>query len=779
MKNKVGVALALLGLTAGSLSAQQVKEDNFTRTKVHYEVGALRYGDVTYEGSKYAVLGLDGYSDGGQVGSPTVPVLTSLLTIPFCSGVEVTVENAVYDTLPALDAKMMFPRQESRFKSDMKAHALIVDEEVYGTDAFEGEELAAVREVGIGRERNLAFLDFSPVKVNPVSGAVMVCRSADVVVSYREPDVEATMNHFARYYTPAFTVGQSINQLIPVKQVASSAPIRMVVLAPSVLRCKKLDEFVAWKRNQGLLTDVYYIDDMGLLTSAITAAFVADMFSNATAEEPAPTFLTLIGDDNLIPTFESQITTLSRLDLDEHITDLYYATLVGNDNIPDLYLGRMSARDTATLGNIIDKTLYYEQYLFEDDSYLNRGVLVAGVDYGSQGDNAYRCSDPSMDYIAKYYINAANGYDQVYYYKNLTTFAPAGVTVTGSSASIATADTLRRIYSRGAGWINYSAHGDWNMWAQPLFNTNHVGAMSNNNKPSIMIGNCCLSNMFDKYECFSEALVRHGNNAGAVAYIGATNSTLWDEDFYWSVGLRRSVSGTMDATFDSLNRGMYDNLFHTHGESYAATIATAGQMVVAGNMAVNSSSSAYYGMDMTQYYWEIYELMGDPSLMPWLGVASVPQVSIEAYDKIYVMAPPHAYVAIVDHSDMSLKAAAFADAGGYAELPMIDAAQRAQCHVAVTAQGYRPYRFDLAYLDAEGVGMPEVALYPNPTNDRFTLKASGMSKVEVVDVCGRMRAEYRVEGDCITLTTKELGAGVYLVRVTTGEGVASKRLIVR
>ena len=42
---------------------------------------------------------------------------------------------------------------------------------------------------------------------------------------------------------------------------------------------------------------------------------------------------------------------------------------------------------------------------------------------------------------------------------------------------------------------------------------------------------------------------------------------------------------------------------------------TSGQMIHSGNLAV---TQGFGGSE--QYYWEIYHLMGDPSLMPYLGV---------------------------------------------------------------------------------------------------------------------------------------------------------------
>ena len=110
-----------------------------------------------------------------------------------------------------------------------------------------------------------------------------------------------------------------------------------------------------------------------------------------------------------------------------------------------------------------------------------------------------------------------------------------------------------------------------------------------------MIGNCCLSGKFNttRYDaCLGEALLRKNNNAGAVAYIGGTNSTYWPHDFCWSVGVRNNISNTMNTQYDSDNLGMYDRLFHTHNEPYSEWYNTMGAIVAAGNAAVEAYDNA-------------------------------------------------------------------------------------------------------------------------------------------------------------------------------------------
>jgi len=785
MTKKALCALFLASATLAA-SAQQILEDNLQRLQVRYETPSVHFTSMSLDGQKYAALNLEGYTLGGEVGAPALPVMSRYIATPFCSGIEVSVANAVYDTFQLSEANFRFyPMQPARSKSD-SVHRTAFDRERYAADAPYGMPLATVQPLGIERDRNLARLSFAPVTVNPVSGQVIVCRSADITVSYIAPDVQRSLDHYALHHTPAFVSTATLNAPFA-KATVMKAPLRMLIVAGDINGIRQshsLHRFVEWKRSQGMLVDVLYTSDLSSNTTSAIATAIKQYNIEATAENPAPTYLILIGDHAQLPAFDCQLSYENQIaygwsGLNDHVSDHYYTTWT-DDNIRDCYLGRFSVTDTNQLNNIINKTLLYEKYEFADDSYLARAVLIAGVDNGrntDRDDNAWRCADPTMDYVARYYINAANGYSDVTYYKNNTAFAPAGVTVTGSSQDGGTSAILRALYDEGIGWINYSAHGFERGWGSPQFYNNEVNQMTNNGKPSFMIGNCCLSNHFNTNACFGETLLRKGGNAGAIGYIGGTNSTFWDQDFYFSVGVRNNISNTMNASYDAANLGSYDRLFHSHGESFSSHAITAGAIVHAGLMAVNSHSTNTLERDMIEYYWEIYELMGDPSLMPWLGTASQLTATATVSDSVLtVETDPYAYVAVVDQ-DLTLVAAAFAGPVGRATMELPAGRDLANATISITAQNRNPFSmpFSSASVDIGSVDMQGIRLAPNPATDRCDVQADGLSRVQLLDLMGRTLIDQPCSGTC-TLNLYAIPSGLYLVRMHTASGVSVSKL---
>ena len=691
MKQRITTLLLgifMLGLSHAWGQTLTVNHSDYSQAVYTFTAPQFNISTADIEGSNYSVVNLPDATPSTYIGRPDLPRISQLVEIPLCEDVKVTISNVQVQEMNPLRYPVM-PVQPAPSKSDRKPLPFIIDSAYYATDAFTDTPAAWVERLGIGRDRYLAMLRISPISYNPTTGAIRMITSMTITLTYQDCDMSATQIMHSRYHSPDFALGNgTLNTLPDSKSVRNAAPLHYLIVAHTSFR-DALDDFVAWKKRQGFLVTVGYTGDANVGTSSTSIAnYIKSFYTNATEELPAPTFLLLVGDHQQIPAFDARCISPD----DNHVSDLYYATWTDGDNIPDCYMGRFSARSLAELTPQIEKTILYESYGFDDDSYLGNGVLISGVDRGYDGDNAYHYADPAMDYIAKTYINASNGYHTVHYYKNNINFAPDGVHVDGSSQTTATANHIRTLLNEGCGWVNYSAHGYDNEWSTPSFNSNNANAMTNYGKPSVMLGNCCLSGKFNtnySEACLGEALLRKSDNAGAVAYFGATNSTYWPHDFCWAVGVRSSISNNMNTNYDASHLGMYDRLFHTHNENYSAWHTTAGSINVAGNMAVEMYGS--YAL----YYWEIYELFGDPSLMPWLGTASELPLEYQSVISIgtsryTVRTAPYAYVAITTTDDHELVCAAYANASGNANLELPLDLIPGTYELVAWAQNYKP-----------------------------------------------------------------------------------------
>jgi hypothetical protein len=667
--SKLIILIAVLILSNLNSQAQKnynVLENSNQQIRITFTTSEITSINVKTDLGNFSRIQMNDYLSSSEVGNPELPEMVKLLEIPICNALQMEVipgNYTDYDASALGIQNPIFPAQPSYSKSFDGPIALVKNNTTYSTNAFYGKsELATVEIKGIMRNINLASISISPIQYNPVTNQIRVYQSIEVKITFVNPNFTETNRIKQLHASPLFQVAES--NVINPKEGPTFAemnytPVKLVIVAPQMF-ADQLASYVAWKRRKGFIVDLALTSNaaVGTTTTSIKN-YLKAQYENATLSNPAPTFVLFVGDVAQIPTFNGVSAS--------HVTDLYYATYTTGDSIPDCYYGRFSATSEAQLAPQLEKSLMYEQYTMPDPTYLDKAVLVAGTDASFGPTHA----NGQMNYLANNYINTGYGYSTIY-----THLYPAS----------SQAAQIRTEIGTGVGYANYTAHCGSSGWADPSFETSHVPAMANENKYGLMIGNCCQSGMFGETECFGEALLR-APKKGAMAYIGASNYSYWDEDYYWSVGVRSAIAA--NTTYQAANIGAYDRLFHTHNETSDKWMTTNGALVHAGNLAVESSSSS-----MKLYYWEIYHLFGDPSIMTYLTQAPVmtvtaSQVLMIGANSMSVTAAPYAYVALVKNG--VLLGAAFADASGNANLTFDPLSEPGTCELAVWAQNYQQY----------------------------------------------------------------------------------------
>ncbi len=619
--------VALLAAAQGTITLSdapngvRLVRSSDTDLTIHYNIEALNYQDVETPAGVFTDLFIRDYSYTNQTGYPRLPLMRQLISVPVGATVRATVENPVWRSFDLNQwgiAHPIIPRQESISKSEDASMApFIFKQEAYSSSKWTEDSQAKVEEIGYMRGERLFAVDFVPVRYNPVTSRIEVIVSADVNVTFSGGDLAATAELKARTYSPAFNsmLSNTVINYSTERVSLNRYPMSYVIVTPANF-VTTLQPFIDWKKKEGFNVIVATTDQTGTTTNAIKT-YMQNLWNAATTQNPAPSYLLIVGDTAQVPANTG--TTGS------HVTDLPYVRLQGTDFVPELYFGRFSATTAADLQNIINKTLMHEQYTMPSDAYLGEAIMIAGVDssYGPTHANG------QINYGTTNYFNAAHGI-------NSHTYLYPG---SGNSESQILAN-----FSAGAGYANYTAHGSETSWADPSMSISNINSMTNANKYPVVVGNCCLTNAFDTGTCFGEAFIRAANK-GAVAYIGGTNSTYWDEDYYWGVGYKPPVTGS-GSPWVANRTGAYDAVFHEHNEPFADWAATTGAMTFMGNMAVVASNSS-----RINYYWEIYSVMGDPSLNVYMGIppvvaAVVPQNLFIGTGTVDLIVDPYTYVAL-------------------------------------------------------------------------------------------------------------------------------------
>lgn len=660
---------AVYNYGSDKITLNNSQKHNLEVIKANYHVlhafnslSSLSFGNTETEQGTFSFLLIKGYTKNLEYGDPLLPVKRELIEIP--SGAVPVVNILSYET-EVIDLEKhnltgkLYPSQPEQFKD--QEFSLTYNPAAYEINSYGDKEIISVDDLGYLRGTRIGRLNIAPVKYNPVANKILVYNNIEFEIIFEGADIQKTNDLKTKYYSPYFTQinKQLLNYSFPAaRENFMRYPVKYVIVSDPMFE-SQLQEFVEWKTEKGFTVVEAYTDDpqVGDTPDEIKS-YLQNLYQVGTPEDPAPSFILFVGDVSEVPAWSGNT--------GGHVTDMFYCEYT-NDYFPDVYFGRFSAQTTAQLQPQIDKTLMYEKYEIPDPSYLDTVVMVAGMD----GSHGYDWGNGQINYGTINYFNEDHGlYSDTYLYPN-----------SGSQAA-----EIRQRVSDGVSYGNYTAHCSSAGWADPSFTTSHVPALENEDQYGLLVGNCCSSNEFDANECFGEALLR-ATDKGALAYIGGSNSTMWDPDYYWGVGVGQISENPPPYSMTTL--GAYDRLFHDHGEAFGEWYVTAYEMIYAGNLAVTEGTPG-----SAEYYWEIYCVMGDPSVAVYLGVpdeltASYPALIPIGSTSVTVSTEPYAYVGIT--MDGILYGAALADSLGEAIVPLENLSEPGTANITITKQNYQPH----------------------------------------------------------------------------------------
>lgn len=627
------------------------------------QLSSVKFRDIQTSVGTFTELYIDGFGSSNIVGDPKLPVFHKLIETPLNSTFSINygkIKYTEYDLASAGINNQLIPAQAPLCKNitDPAEIPFVFNTGTYQRNEFLGEQLVTVTPVGIMRSVNMANLAIAPFLYNPVTNKIRVFTQIEVTVIFENADIASTLQMKKRTYSPFFGKLYSLlpNYQSVKDELITSGPVTYVIVSPRNYE-DSLQQFIEWKTKKGFKVIEAYTDDPNVgNTKTSIKAYLQELYNNPPAGYDPPSFILFAGDIGQIPTY-----TVSG-----HPSDLFYCEYT-NDHIPEVYYGRFAANNLTQLQAYIDKTLEYEQYTMPVDTFLNEVVMVAGADatYGQLYGNG------QINYGTTQYFNLDH---------NLISHTYLQPEPGGGNYS----QHIRNDVSNGVSFANYTAHGSEQGWADPAFLIPHISALQNNHRYPLMVGNCCKTSNFTA-TCFAKEITRTANK-GALGYIGCSDYSYWDEDFWWACGFK-NVS--VFPPYNPLHLGAYDVTFHDHGESIDDWYVTMGQMVVGGNLAVQESNSS-----MKTYYWETYCLMGDPSLsiyysVPQLMTATYPEVVPTGTSSVTVNTEPFAYVSLSIH-DTTLLDAKCTDSTGTVVLSFDPVNEVCNLNIVISKQNRKP-----------------------------------------------------------------------------------------
>ncbi len=526
---------------------------------------SLVFGQRMLAGQTYATVQLPNEGVTTVIGEAQLPTISRFLEIPQGAVPTLIVESVSWETVSLASLNLpssVIPVQPSLIKIEGATVPFSKDDAFYARDMSLPTSIATVNTLGELRSRQIAFLQVSPVQYNPVSGELRVMTQCVLRIDLSGSDLVKTAEKIDRYTTTSFeqlfeTSFVNYGDLQGTSQMGPKQEGYLIIVHDAFVDA--IQPLADWKDSKGFDVTVTLTSEIsGGPTKENIKNYIVDAYN--TWPVP-PAYILLVGDVAQIPSWTGSDSGTC--------TDLYYVTIDQGNYFADIIISRFSAATAQQVTTMVEKTLYYEEGNFEDDSWVKKAAFIASSDMGGMAEDTH-------NFVIDSYLNPNN-------YTCDKIWESQG----GSTADITNA------LNNGRSLCIYSGHGYSGGWATGPYDQSDVQGLQNLGMYPFVCSHACSTNPFSESECFGETWLRVADKGG-IAFWGASASTYWDED-------------------DILEKRMFKAWWEDNLE-------TIGGMT---NMGLYYLYQEYGGGGMTQYYFEAYNVLGDSSVKIWRGQSNV------------------------------------------------------------------------------------------------------------------------------------------------------------
>jgi len=562
---------------------------------VTYNFGDLGYEVVEIEGKRFVKFKTENLGVLQELGKPELPAWRDFIEVPYGADVDVRVVDLKTETISlrekGIDLKVMPTIPPVPKVPGAKPH-LVMDEKAYSSSDYYPVKFADASYAGLLRGHNLYTLNIYPVRYSPAKNELEVVTSITVEVTFKGGNLSETYRNLERYYSPYFDYSLSkkiLNYSAFNFKRNPVLPVVYLIVTPAEW-VDTLKPLIEWNKYKGY--DVRVATIPGDIPAGDTIN-VRNYLQNAYLNwSTPPTFVVLVGDVDRIGYFRSS-------EADNPANDLKYEDLDTNESeyFPDVYVGRLSVANITQLGYIVRKTVTYEQVLWSSGTqWAKKAFFIASAD-----PRWHQVAEGTHNYCIAKVRSYGMTADTLYAY--YTSGAPTIIT---------------NAINDGRSLVIYSGHGAETSWSD--YNglqysvSNIYNYLTNQDKYVFVQTYACLSGSYALVgECFSEAWIR-APQKGGIASLASSVTSYWYED-------------------DILQRRIFDEWFDT------------GYVWIKG--AINEGKLELYrhysGGGRTRRYFQMYNLMGDPSIYVW--TAEPKPLSIN-YPAVVPMGPSQVQITV-------------------------------------------------------------------------------------------------------------------------------------
>jgi hypothetical protein len=614
-----------------------ILEENETGITLKVEFFGFQRSQTEEDGLFLDILTIPGCGSTEELGKPTLPKHGKDLEVPFNVDFEIYIletESTDYDDY------LVYPVQEPAPEVidngfEYPTPPFYIDTEFYNmSDYFYPTMPVEYGPAGTLRDVRILPLEFIAFQYNPVQKMLRFHRSITVRIDYYHGPMmsetrqasQASSPYFESLYSSLVGYEQLATQGVSTREEALETNAGWdFIIVTDVALLDAANSLAARRNAEGLSTHVVTTLDIPGGTADDIKAYIQNAYDTW---DPRPSYLLLLGDAELIPTFYQTAHPWGGYPANTLIgTDLYYAIMNGPEAMPpfyseywtpDIFYGRIPVDNLAQANLVIDKIFEYEdrQWMCGENTAAVIGQFQDNNDDGFEDRRFILTLEEIRNHlmvedfkVERLYVTGS-GVDPTNYNNGAY---DAGLPLPAdllrpaypwdaNAADINNAINDERfvVFHRDHGGSANAGHG--NGWGHPHYLDTDVATLNNADHFTVVFSINCETGWFDgetdtfpaiSYESLCEAFLRE-SDGGAVGVTGAT---------------RVSYSGHNDAMAKGFVDAIWPNFDLAYGP--AVTQLRMGEVLNYGKWYYRQ----FYGASLTRKVeYEMFHYFGDPTM---------------------------------------------------------------------------------------------------------------------------------------------------------------------
>ena len=475
--------------------------------QITFEILNVSVDDVTLDGTTYSRIHLGNAPVSEKKGWAELPFVSASIQLPNDRDVEMEISTPSVAVIQLTNP--MVPSRGTIYRNqDPSSIPYRIAPESRTMELYP-ENIATMESPFIVRDVRGTTVRVSPFRYRGAANTLEYYRT--VTVTLRETNRPATNPLTRTDIRPnreAIGMYQSLflNYEPSRQDLAQGEKGDILVLTPSTYE-GAADLYIQWKKEMGYNVTKQVVSSGANVTSTIQTAYN----SNGNLM-----YVQMFGDWADI---KSNTVTV---DYSAAPADPKMGCVAGNDNYPDIAIGRFSCSSNAQALVQVNKAINYEKTPNMDAGWRETFIGIGSSEGSGQGD------DNEVDYV----------HIQRIYSERLAGFTY--LTENGNYGDNSTASTLAGHVNAGASTIAYCGHGAETYFVTTNYSNTNVNASTNGDRLPFIVSVACVNGKFNQSgDCFAEAWLKK-ENGGAVVTLMSTINQPWTppqrgQDYFYDI----------------------------------------------------------------------------------------------------------------------------------------------------------------------------------------------------------------------------------------------------